>query len=250
MKTSNKLIAVVVFLILVSLLVYNYQLKAEYTSGRYKNPYRNFTTLKLKDFDAVDINSTTAANVKLVQGPFSVRVDSAALEYVNIKQQGNRLKINADFARDFRYNYNSYVVVISCPKLTEVTANAAYTANNKQVIDTVYQEQWNMHQNLVEGFKQDSLSVRQTYGSSILFSGNHIRAFNAVTGTDAGSGSKITILDNNKFQDATIDILNQSRLQLNGNSVLNLKYHLADSARMIATGAAQTIINNSKPLLK
>ncbi|HTE02030.1 MAG TPA: hypothetical protein VK668_22230 [Mucilaginibacter sp.] len=250
MKTSSKLIAVAAFLILVSLLVYNYQLKAEYASGRYKNPYRNFVTLKLKDFDAVDINSTTAANVKLVQGPFSVRIDSAALEYVNIKQQGNRLKINADFVRDFRYNYNPYIIVISCPKLSEVTTNAAYIANRKQVIDTMYSGEWNMRQNLVEGFTQDSLSVHQTYGSAIIFSGNHIRAFNAVTGTDAGSGPKITILDNNKFQSATIDILNKSQLQLNGNSVQNLKYHLADSARMITTGAAQTTINNSKPLLK
>ncbi len=242
MKTSNKLVLAAVLLLVLSLLAFDYLIRSEYLSGSYKNPYKDFVTLKFKDFDKVDINSSTAANVKFVQGPFSVMVDTNALEYVRIKQQGDRLQINAAFESNYLYNPHPYIVFIACPKLSEVNTNAIYTAGNKQAIDTILREEWNMRQNLIEGFKEDSLSIRQTYGSSIIISGNRIRVLNAAVGSDAGSESKITILENNQLQYATLDILNRSKFLLDGKSIQNLKYHLADSARLILTGAAQNIL--------
>src|SRR5437764_8791518 len=94
-KTSNKLIIIALVVTLVSLVAYDFLLKAEYRSGNYKIPFKNYVTLNWKDFDIVDINASTAANVKLVQGPFSVRVEQYAAEYVQVKQKGNRLEIDA-----------------------------------------------------------------------------------------------------------------------------------------------------------
>jgi hypothetical protein len=246
MKTSNKLIIAVFLLILGCLFNYDLLLKSEYISGRYKNPFRDFATLKFKDFDAVDVNSTNAANVKFVQGPFSVRVNADALSFITIKQDGNRLKVNVSFERDYVQNPEPYLVIISCPILTEVNANAAFKARNKEITDTVFRDEWRMRQNLIEGFKEDSLSIRQTYGSSIILSGNHIRVLNAMVGLSPKSFSRVVILNNNLFQNVTVDILNRSRFFLDGKSILNLKYHLADSAKMMLTGNAQNIINNSK----
>jgi len=79
MKTSNKLIIVVVLVILFSLVVYDLLLKAAYMSGDYKIPYKNYVSLPWKDFDIVEVNSSTAANVQFVQGPFSVKIDDRAL---------------------------------------------------------------------------------------------------------------------------------------------------------------------------
>ncbi len=225
-------------------------LKAEYVSGSYKDPYGNYITLKFKDFDTVDVNSTSAVNVKFVQGPFSVRVDNDALDFTKIKQQGNRLKIDAAFKGDYINNRNPYIVVISCPKLTQVNTNAIFKAGNKQIIDTILREDWRMRQNLIEGFTEDSLSTRQYYGSSIILSGNHIRVLDAVLGLNPRSFSKMVILKNNLFQQATIDVLNRSKILLDGKTIQNLKYHLADSAQMILTGAAQNIVNNPNPKQK
>ena len=249
MKTSNKLIAAAFLLILVSLFVYARLLNAEYISGRYKDPYRDFVTLKFKDFDTVDVNSTSAVNVKFIQGPFSVRIDTDAMDFTKIEQQGNTLKIGAAFKGDYIQNPSRYIVVISCPKLAEVNANAIFKAKDKQIIDTVLRE-WNMRQNLIEGFKEDSLSIRQYYGSSIILSGNHIRTLNAVVGLNPLSFSKIVILNNNLFQQATIDVLNRSKIQLDGKVIKNLKYYLADSAQMVLTGAAQNLMNNPKSYQK
>jgi hypothetical protein len=250
MKTSNKLVTVAFLLILASLFVYDHLLKAEYISGRYKDPYGNYITLKFKDFDTVDVNSTSAVNVKFIQGAFSVRVDNDAIDFTKIKQEGNRLKIDAAFKGDYINNPNLYIVVISCPKLTEVNANAIFKEGNKLIIDTIFREDWRMRQNLIEGFNEDSLSTRQYYGNSIILSGNHIRMLNAIVGLNPHSFSKIAILKNNQFQQATIDVLNRSKVLLDGKTIQNLEYHLADSAQMILTGAAQNIVNDSNSYQK
>jgi len=250
MKTSNKLILTAVLLLLFALTAYNYLLKAEYLSGRYKDPYRSYITLKFKDFDTVDVNSTTAVNVKFIQGPFSVRVDADALDFAKIKQRGRCLEINAAFKRNYIQNPNPYIVVVSCPKLTEVNTNAIFIAGNKQIIDTIFREDWRMRQNLIEGFKEDSLSIRQYYGSSIILSGNHISILNMVSGLNPGSFSKTEILNSNLFQQATVDVLNRSKFLLDGKAIKNLKYYLADSAKMTLTGSSQNLINNSKPQQK
>ena len=78
-------------IILVSLVGYDFLLKAEYASGNYKIPFKDYKLLEWKDFDKVDVNGSTAANVKFVQGPFSVRIDNYAVDFVNIKQQAESL---------------------------------------------------------------------------------------------------------------------------------------------------------------
>jgi hypothetical protein len=242
MKISNKLILAALLLVLASLISYDYLLKAEYLSGRYKEPYRGFKTLKFKDFDAVDLISSTAANVKFVQGPFSVRIDPNALNYVELKQQGRRLQISASFERNYLFNPNLYILVISCPKLAEVNANATYVSNKKQVTDTVARDDWTMRAILIDGFKQDSLSISQDYGSTVILANDQIRAINAVIGKSMASGSKIIIKKSNQFQNATLDIRSRSKLLLDNAVIHNLNYHLADSAKLVLTGAAQNLL--------
>src|SRR5947209_3869211 len=75
MKTSNKLILTALLLVFIFLFAYDNLLKREYLSGNYRNPYRNFIALKFKDFDTVDMTSSTAANAKFIQGPFSIKID-------------------------------------------------------------------------------------------------------------------------------------------------------------------------------
>jgi hypothetical protein len=250
MKISNKLITAAFLLIFVSLFIYDHLLKAEYISGRYKDPYRDFVTLNNKDFEAVDVISTNAVNVKFIQGPFSVKVNVYAREFASISQQGHRLKIYSHFPHDYVQNGSAYLVIISCPKLAEVNANAIFGAGDKQIIDTVIREDWHMRQNLIEGFKEDSLSIIQNYGSGIILSNNQIRALNVIIGKGKKSRSKITILTNNHIQQADMDILNRSQFLLEGTSIHDLKYQLADSAQIIFKGTAQNIINKSKSYQK
>jgi len=244
MKTSNKLIVAALLLTIIALFIYDEMLKTEYVTGRYRDPYRNYVSLNFKDFDAVGINSSTIANAKIVQGPFSVRIDKNAEEYVNITKKGNRLIISANFKYSMLYNPNPYVVVISCPKLNQLNTGATYTLHNSAVTDTIVG--WQMREVLVDGFKQDSLLVNQDYGSTVLINNSHINYLSGAIGNANGSGSIIKILKTNQIENVTLDIKNSSRLELNDARISKLNYHLADSAKLILNGAAGNFLKNLK----
>jgi len=245
MKTSNKLILSALLLVMIFLFAYDYLLKEAYVSGNYKHPYKNFVALKFKDFDTVDLASSTAANAKFVQGPFSVRIDSNFLAYVKLKQKGRRLQVNTIFDGDYLYNPNEYIMIISCPKLAAVSINATYQSYNKQVTDTTVREDWNMRKVLIDGFKQDSLTISQDYGSTMLLSNNHFGAVNGSIGLSQKSGSKLIVLGNNKINQANFDIRHKSALWLYDALINNLNYHLTDSAKVVLVGKAQNLINKS-----
>ncbi|HEY2582862.1 MAG TPA: hypothetical protein VGI43_13700 [Mucilaginibacter sp.] len=238
MRTSNKLITAIFLLILLSLFGYDYLLKTAYLTGSYKDPYGDFESLKFKDFDTVDVISSTVANVKFIQGPFSVKIDRVARDYIKIKQQGKRLQIDVNFASSFFGNPNPYVLLISCPNLNEVNTSAIYQIGTRRVTDTVAREDWHMRQVLIDGFHQDSLNITQDFGSTIVFNNNSIGSVNALVGKSPGSGSEIIVQKTNRFQKTNFDIHNKSKLLLNDAAIQSLNYHLADSAKLIMTGAA------------
>ena len=246
MKTSNKLILAAIVVTVVMLTWYDLRLKAEYLSGAYKVPYSDYVTLNYTGFDTVDLNSSTAANVKFVQGPFSVRVDNNAMDFVVFKQQGKRLTIDAVFERNYRWNPNPFVIVISCPTLKKLTTGATYQADNRIVTDTIVREEWNMRQVHVCGFKQDSLNIEQDYGSTVVLTADSIRSLKAAIGKSAGSGSKIILEPGNEFRDAALDIGHRSTFILQNAHIQNLTYHLADSAVLTVTGNSQHLINQTK----
>ncbi len=250
MRTSNKFVCLALLLTLLSLVAYDLLLKAEFRSGRYKDPYQNYTNLEFKDFDVLDLNSATVANVKLIQGPFNVRIDKYALDYVKVKQEDKHLQIDAVFDDHYHGNQNPYILVISCPKLVELNARASYRANGGWVTDSIYREDWNMRRILVDGFTQDSLHISQDYGSSIVLANDQIRSLSAIVGENAGSGSNLAIQSGNRFQEAALDIEHNSRLELDNSMIDVLKYRLGDSARLIISGKAQNLLNNSKPFQK
>jgi hypothetical protein len=244
MKTSNKIILTAVLVTLVCLVGYDLLLKAAYRSGDYKIPYKSYVTLPWKDFDIVELNSSTTANVRFVQGPFSVKIDGRALEHTSIRQQGKRLQITAGFENTHVYDAHPYLILISCPKLTKVYANATYYADKHPVTDSVAREGWYMRKVLIDGFKQDSLSVEQDYGSAVILSNNIIRSVHAVIGKSKGSGSRIILEQSNQFDNASFDIGNRSKLELENCLIHHLVYRLSDSAKLIISGSAHDILNN------
>ena len=56
------------------------------------------------------------------------------------------------------------------------------------------------------------------------------------------SRSNMTILNDNRIGTADLDIRNQSRFKLECKQIQNLTYRLADSARLIVTGATQNML--------
>ena len=245
MKKSEVLVITALVLILASLFGYDYLLSNEYLSGRYKDPYRNFVTLKFKDFDRADLPSSTTANVRFVQGPFKVMIDTNALRYVTIKQNGNRLQVNTVFAHGNFYNPNPFIVLISCPVIKEINASGIYRSARLIITDTLSGDDWTRRKILIEGFKQDSLVIHQDYGSSVMIENSTINNLTALLGTSKGSGPKILISKSNSFGHANFDLRNKSQLFLSGAKIRTLNYFLADSAKLVVSGDARNLVKSN-----
>lgn len=233
---------------LVSLTIFDIKLRSDYITLRDKGPFGKYKDLKFRAFDSIDLRSSSISNVKIVQGPYKVLIDPEAMNRVHVKQNDETLSITADFEGDYYNGQNMYMMVISCPKLAEFKANAIYTKNKGEpVIDTIVRDEWRPRQNLIEGFTQDSLSIVQDHGSLVLLSKNNIRALTGTLGISPLSGSRLIILNNNKFENVTLGVLNRSRLKLNGDGIKNIRLNLADSAKMELTGSAKNILYKLKP---
>jgi major membrane immunogen (membrane-anchored lipoprotein) len=63
MKKSNLFLLVAVIVLLVSLAIYNTNLRAKFLAGTYKDPYRNFETLNFKNFNTVAVNAASEISV-------------------------------------------------------------------------------------------------------------------------------------------------------------------------------------------
>ncbi|MDN5288462.1 MAG: hypothetical protein JWR38_4736 [Mucilaginibacter sp.] len=238
MKTSNKIVAIAFLVIIVSAIGYAIAMKKEFLTGNYKKPYINFSSLPYKNFNSLIINPSSMINVKLVQGPFKVMINNIVKDNLIFKQVNNTLQIDLNWGY-VRFNTgDTYMMVISCPKLISVHVNAVYTLNKLNIVDTLAGEGWAYHQVLIEGFKQDSLSVIQEWGSQVVLANNNFVYLNALTSINELSGSKLTVLKSNIIQQANFDVRNKGKLILYQANIPGLNYSLADSALFVMNGAA------------
>lgn len=237
MRTSNKILTATLALLIIGLALYDLRLKAEYKKGDYADPYRDFVKLDHKDFDAIELNSSTAVNIMLVQGPFKVMVTPQATDFVDIRQEKNRLIVDVKFRDHFSGVNPEYVVYISCPVLSCFKADAHYLADGVKVTDTVARD-LGWRPTVISGFNADSLVIQEDHASNVKLENNRINSFRATVGLSDKSGAALTIGKNNQFTKSNLDILNRSKLWIKGTDVNNLNYKLADSASLIINGVS------------
>jgi len=242
MKTSNKLALLGIIAILAAIVWFDLIVKSAYFAGDYKKPFREFVSLDFKNFNTINLNASTAANIIVRQGPFDVKIEPYGKNYVKVTQNGAALNISAGFSGSYQNPRYNYVMLISCPSLVKFNTDSRYMAGDVQVTDTLAGADFSWRPSIISGFKQDSLSITATHASNIILTGNNMKSLKAVAGVNEGSASDITITDDNRFEEADLNMLNRSRLRLQGAKIANLKYQLADSAQLIVNGAANKLI--------
>jgi hypothetical protein len=234
MKTSNKLLLAALLVLLTSLTAYNMALRNEYSKGDYKDPLHGYASLGFKDFTEIDLSAAGSARVKVVAGPFGVRLSPRAAELVKVSQQGNRLVVQVDFKKPNQYLGWGQTLVISCPRLAQLTSGTAY-----RVAGALQPKSKNMNSEVqVQGFQQDSLRVRLDQASNVTLNGNKLRYLAAVAGATPGSTANLALMPTNHIGAANLDMQHQSELIINDINIPQLKCHFADSTKATLTGAA------------
>lgn len=233
MKTSNKIFVAALVLLLSSLTAYNVALRAEHRTGNYKDPLHNYTALALRNFEAVSVPSVSGLKVKIVAGPFAVRVNKEAADFVRVSQRGQQLLVSVAYPREFEYLGRQDAVVISCPRLAALTIDGTYTVSGQPPLSKL-QTGGTV---LVQGFRQDSLTLTQYRSNQIRLEGNTLSWLRAVAGTSPGSGPELQIGPDNRIQAADLTIGHQGRLELN-TAIANLRHQFSDSATVMLSGGA------------
>jgi hypothetical protein len=244
MKTSNKLILSALIILLVSIGIYNNALKAEFLTGNYKSPFRDYTALNnIKDFDAIQVNASNQMQVKITNGDSKVWVSKFAADRIKITQKGKTLILDLAYDKDNNWLNN---VIISCPKLVSVKTYAFYMDGNKKVIendkhgnDGYYGDNWVE----IQGFKQDSLTLQQDNYSKIKLEHNQINSLKAIEGITLNAEPLLSIAKNNTIQNADLQINQKSQLELNNVYIPQLRTHFSDSAKVSFSGVALKNLN-------
>ena len=237
MRTSTKILMITLAMIVICLAWYDFSLKAEYQKGDYTNPYRDFDTLRYRDFDEIELDASTAAGIIIVQGPYKILVNPRVGSFLHLEKQGRRLVISAAFRDHYQAFTSDYIVYVSCPKLSLLKTDAWYTAGETRVTDTTVNDlRWKP--TLLRGFTLDSLSLQADHASNLVLENNKIDNLKGIIGQSPESGPALTITGDNQFGKSDLDIQNKGRLVIKGKGPNNLNYHLADSATLMVNGAA------------
>ena len=234
MKTSNKWLLAALLLLLTSLTAFNMGLRQEYARGAYKDPLRNTTALSFRNFEEVAVPAAGAVSVQIVAGPFGVRVSDKAAEYVRVSQQGGRLVVALAFPQEVKYLGRGPHVTISCPALTRVSADAEYLLAGKPTTDREERRGGSLR---VQGFRQDTLLVRQNHATLVELADNQLAYLGTDVGQSPGSTPVLRIEKSNRIQAADLRVQTRGELQLEAGGIGRLGTQLGDSVKVTLTGA-------------
>ncbi|MFC0514923.1 hypothetical protein ACFFGT_11965 [Mucilaginibacter angelicae] len=247
MKTSNKLLIAAITLLLLSTALYDFQLKAQYKKGDFRNRFGDFINLNLSGFKIINLKSSTAINIMLAKGPFKVLADPDAMEFARVEKHGDTLMVEASFRSNFHNARTPYVLYVSCPEISEVIADAHYIAYENHITDTLAAADFSWRPTVITGFTLNSLKLSLNHASNITLENDSIATLNAVTGIENGSASNLILGINNHIGNARLDIRNKSRLWIKEAVNTRLNYQIADSAKLIVNGASQNILKFKQP---
>ncbi|HEX8024531.1 hypothetical protein, partial [Mucilaginibacter sp.] len=82
------------------------------------------------------------------------------------------------------------------------------------------------------------------HASTVLLKNNKFNVLNAIIGKSTNSASNLSIETGNQFSKTNLDIRNKSRLWIKDDSLSNITYKLADSAKLVLNGNTRMIRNN------
>jgi hypothetical protein len=251
MKRSIKIVTAALLLFAVSLIRYDLRLAAGYRNGDYTNPLYNYAKLDYKDFDRIELRSSNAVTLTVVQGNFKVLANPQAYEFLVVRQEGRKLIISARFEDHWLGVNTSPVLYVSCPSLLGFQADATYSLRSDSITDPVAAS-INWMPTKIAGFTEDSLAIREDHAANVVLNGNSIRKVTAILGAGIAAGCSgwtgpngpDLTLENNIFTVTDFQVQRQSRLSIEGAGIQQLNYTLADSASLTVNGIANHYLNH------
>jgi hypothetical protein len=204
------------------LVVYVFQLKAEYLKGDFKSRFYGMQYTGLGSFNKIEHRAGNMLSIQVEKGPkFGVWLKSGVADRVAFTTKNNTLYI--DMKDKNRSVYFESAIIVTCPDLSSI--NTTPTLNAEPSF-------WRSARSYVRGFDQDSLNVTADEHTEIELSKNVLNKLNAAT---KASNAAITVNNDNRIKSAAFNILGKSELKL-FNNIANSSYNYTDSAAITLNG--------------
>jgi len=232
MKTSNKLFLTATLIVIISLITYDFALRAEYKRGAYKSRFYGFEkTTAFNGFNSIDNRAANLISIQIEKGTEpGVWVKSNWKDRFNISRMGTTLVIEVANKQSTRVSSYDNSITVICPSVNQITTapylgksgmNALHSRGNTTVV----------------GFTLNQLSLRISEGVNLFLKGNTITDLQASVGDNKSDDAKLTISSNNQINNATINVPGKNHLEIENSVIEKRNFTIADSASVAFSGS-------------
>jgi hypothetical protein len=239
MKTSNILMILAVFILISTLIAYDFGLRAEYLTmkklgmAKYHsvNRFNGYDQVKVNSFDSLELLAANTMNVTVEFGDKeAVWISKRAKDRVEIFQSGKNLILNLNKKKDAK-NYDSMgsdIVIISTD-IKGLKLKAFLLPERKKGEYTA------QFATTVKDYVQDSLKIDVAANTKIWLNNNQLRSLDARVGDNSGDGD-LSISSDNNIESLKLQTLNKSTVEVLDLDIKKLDYDLSEGATVSFRG--------------
>lgn len=242
MKTSNKLLAAAVLLLVTAAVVNALTLKSRFAEMVSSKATR-FTEFPMASFNTVEISGTAPRNIGkrlhvTVKYAERVNVRYTALDFIRMELVGETLKINVDHVKDYETDIKRQPeIIIECPDLIALTAigipldSLDLPADAHVITRRYYQKS----QVTIEGFRGAGLNVLAVDGMEVVLDGLTVDSLIA-----RADRAGVVEIRGNELGHASLTVGDEATITLDHTQIGAVSTDVADKGQFIVKGAQLT----------
>lgn len=232
MKTSNKLLIAAILVIIVSMVTYDFALRAEYVKGEYKNRFYEKENLGFKGFKSIDNRAANYLTLSVERGDhFEVWVDKNLKDRIKISKIGDQLIVDVMDRKSPKIVFYGNTITIICPSINEITTQPLWLVKEDQGI---YPSDATTS---LSGFNQQNLSLIVKEFTHLNLEKTKIENLNATVGNNSSTHAYLFIASNNQIGNANINVLGTNQLSIENPKINKTNFTISDSANVNFSGS-------------
>ncbi|RYE29243.1 MAG: hypothetical protein EOP42_14845 [Sphingobacteriaceae bacterium] len=232
MKTSNKLMLIAIIIILISMVAYDFALRAEYRKGEFRKPFYGMEKdTTLSGFTTIENRTANYVSVNIEQGKTAeIYTRHDWKKDFKVYKNGSILVIDVNEKAAKNLNpYHQNSITIICPSIEKLITKPYLQSKSSEnfVIEGT---------TMIQGFNLQNLLLNIGNQSFVVLNRNKIDQLQAIIGDNSSRKSNLTINSDNQINTAKIDVLGKNLLNVENPTINTTNFTISDSATVSASG--------------
>lgn len=232
MKTSNKLFLTAIIIIIISMVTYDFALRAEYRKGTYKSPFYGMEKTTYDSFATIDNRVANLISVDIKNGKqFEIWIKKDWKEHIKISRIGTTLVIEAADKQVKHFSSYQTNIVIICPSIQFIITKPYSIAKSSE---------YNYDSDgttILKGFNLQNLNLNIGKGSGVVLEKNKIDQLEALVGNNFSESARLTIASDNQINTLNVKVPGKNFLTIANPIIIKKGFTLSDSATVSMSGS-------------